>query len=159
MSSQTLTYAGGAEEIIARWIKRRTPFHINDESIDPTQDLAPLRASLLSESATEPNGKHGIFALKSNMIAPEFSGLSELAFQALRQHSKLRILRTHGEHWRGKNRPVKHQARQGANARHAYKRKADGLEWLAHIDVDEFFWPLERPIAEQTQFIRHTDIT
>ncbi|SDY26231.1 Glycosyl transferase family 2 [Lentibacter algarum] len=71
------------------------------------------------------------------------------AFQALRQHPKLRVLRTHGEHWRGKNRPVKHQARQGANARHAYKRKADGLDWLAHIDVDEFLWPREQTLAEQ----------
>ncbi|WP_298805416.1 glycosyltransferase family 2 protein [uncultured Lentibacter sp.] len=74
---------------------------------------------------------------------------NDAAFQALNAHPKLRVLRTHGAHWRGKSRPAKHQARQTANARHAYKRKADGLDWLAHIDVDEFLWPREQPIAAQ----------
>ena len=74
---------------------------------------------------------------------------NEAAFQSLKKHPNLRVLRTHAEHWRGKTRPAKHQARQGANARHAYRRKADGLDWLAHIDVDEFLWPLKQPIAEQ----------
>ena len=62
MSSQTLTYAGGAEEIIARWMKRRTPFHMDDESFDLTQDFAPLRASLLPESTAEPQGERGTLA-------------------------------------------------------------------------------------------------
>ncbi|MCV2893924.1 glycosyltransferase family 2 protein [Lentibacter sp. XHP0401] len=74
---------------------------------------------------------------------------NEAAFKALKTHPKIRVLRTHGEHWRSRNRPVKHQARQGANARHAYKRKAHELDWLAHIDVDEFLWPIKTPIAEQ----------
>ena len=90
MSSQTLTYAGGAEEIIARWMKRRTPFHMDDESFDLTQDFAPLRASLLPESAAEPQGERGTFALKSSMIAREFSGLSELAFLNARLIALLR---------------------------------------------------------------------
>lgn len=37
-------------------------------------------------------------------------------------------------------RPAAHQARQGRNATHAYER-ATGLDWLTHIDVDEFLWP------------------
>lgn len=74
---------------------------------------------------------------------------NEAAYTALRQHPKISVFRTHGEHWRSKNRPVKHQARQSANARHAYKRKAGSLDWLAHIDVDEFLYPLAGPIAAQ----------
>ncbi|WP_439109955.1 glycosyltransferase family 2 protein [Lentibacter sp.] len=74
---------------------------------------------------------------------------NEEAYTALKRHPKLRVFRTHDAHWRSKNRPQKHQARQGANARHAYKRKAEGLDWLAHIDVDEFLYPLAEPISAQ----------
>lgn len=90
MSSQTLTYAGGAEEIVARWMKRRTPFQTDGESLDPTQSLAPLKARLVLESAAAPQGKHGTFALKSSMIASEFIGLSELAFLNARLIAQLR---------------------------------------------------------------------
>lgn len=38
-------------------------------------------------------------------------------------------------------RPVKHQVRQTRNATHAYRRKARDLDWLIHMDVDEFLWP------------------
>ena len=42
-------------------------------------------------------------------------------------------------------RPVKHQVRQTQNATFTYHRKAE-VDWLAHIDVDEFLWPAE-PLA------------
>ncbi|MDC0737011.1 glycosyltransferase family 2 protein [Cognatishimia sp. SS12] len=48
--------------------------------------------------------------------------------------------KTHGR------RPKKHQVRQVQNASRAY-RQAEGLDWLAHIDVDEFLCPT-RPMAE-----------
>lgn len=47
---------------------------------------------------------------------------------------------THGQ------RPHKHQVRQAANIMQAYER-AEALDWLLHIDVDEFLWP-QRPISE-----------
>lgn len=73
---------------------------------------------------------------------------NETAFKSLKKHPKIRVFRTHGDHWRSKSRPEKHQVRQTANARHAYRRKAGDVGWLAHIDVDEFLWP-QRPIAAQ----------
>ena len=85
-----MTYAGGAEEIIARWMKRRSPFHMAGDSFDPALKLGPLKARLLSGPAVEPQGKHGTFALKSSMIAPEFAGLSELSFLNARLIALLR---------------------------------------------------------------------
>ncbi len=75
---------------------------------------------------------------------------SEDAYELLKTHPKIRVLRTTGAHWRSANRPEKHQARQSANARHAYRRKAGDVDWLAHIDVDEFLWP-ETSISEQLE--------
>ncbi|GGG61609.1 hypothetical protein GCM10011415_04660 [Salipiger pallidus] len=59
----------------------------------------------------------------------------------LRAHPKLRVFRTDAAWWdkRG-GRPAKHQVRQGANARHAGNRKPE-VDWLAHIDTDEFLLP------------------
>ncbi|WP_137699964.1 glycosyltransferase family 2 protein [Marimonas lutisalis] len=63
------------------------------------------------------------------------------AFEALKKHPKIRVFKADAANWRSDNRPAKHQARQSANARHAYRRKAGEIDWLAHIDVDEFLWP------------------
>lgn len=73
---------------------------------------------------------------------------NESAFESLKKHPRIRVFRTHGAHWRSQRRPEKHQVRQTANARHAYRRKAGDVDWLAHIDVDEFLWP-QRPIPDQ----------
>ncbi len=70
------------------------------------------------------------------------------AFEALKQHPRIRVFRADPDHWRSANRPVKHQARQTANARHAYLRKAADIDWIAHIDVDEFLWPY-KPLDDQ----------
>ncbi|MCV2893922.1 hypothetical protein [Lentibacter sp. XHP0401] len=80
MSNETLTYTGGAEEILARWNKRRGPFKLEGAAYAPDLDLATLAGRIVPESAAEPKGNHGTFALKRSMIAPEFIGLSELAF-------------------------------------------------------------------------------
>ncbi len=60
----------------------------------------------------------------------------------LKAHPRIRVFACDDAHWRrlGVKRPVKHQARQTANATFAYGRKAQ-LDWLIHIDVDEFLWP------------------
>lgn len=70
------------------------------------------------------------------------------AFEALSPHPKLRIIKADAANWRNANRPEKHQPRQSANARHALKRKSRDLDWLAHIDVDEFLWPAN-PLEDQ----------
>ncbi|PVA11857.1 glycosyltransferase family 2 protein [Pelagivirga sediminicola] len=46
-----------------------------------------------------------------------------------------------------RKRPDAHQARQTVNATRAYRRRP-GVEWLGHIDVDEFLDP-SVPLAEQ----------
>ncbi|WP_298676000.1 hypothetical protein [uncultured Lentibacter sp.] len=90
MSSQPLTYAGGAEELIARYNKRRTPFEGADACFDPSPDLVALARQTVPESATDPTGAKGSWALKCSMIAPEFVGRSALAFLAAQLIAQLR---------------------------------------------------------------------
>ncbi len=67
---------------------------------------------------------------------------------ALRAHPRCRVVLTDAAYWsRRKGRPEMHQPRQTANATHCY-RHLRGIDWLLHVDVDEFLWPL-RPVAEQ----------
>ncbi len=67
-------------------------------------------------------------------------------FTRLKAHPRIRVWACDEAYWTRRKlaRPAKHQARQTMNARHAYNR-AD-VDWLAHIDVDEFIWP-ETPLA------------
>ena len=70
------------------------------------------------------------------------------AQSALANHPKCRVTLCDTAHWKmliGK-RPVKHQSRQTLNATHAYGRAGD-VDWLAHIDVDEFLVS-DRPVAD-----------
>ena len=79
---------------------------------------------------------------------------------ALEAHKRIFVTVCDEVYWsRWKGRPEKHQARQTRNATRAYRRRP-GVDWLVHIDVDEFLWPA-RPIADQlaemapeTQFAR-----
>ncbi len=61
---------------------------------------------------------------------------------ALRAHPKIRLRVCDSAYWdkSGIRRPKKHQPRQTHNASHAYGLASD-VDWLAHIDVDEFLWP------------------
>ncbi|WP_268912034.1 glycosyltransferase family 2 protein [Sedimentitalea arenosa] len=63
------------------------------------------------------------------------------AVHHLKSHPKTRVVSCDAAYWRklGKPRPKKHQVRQVLNATHAYGRAAE-VDWLAHIDVDEFLW-------------------
>ena len=64
------------------------------------------------------------------------------AFSRLKAHPKIRVITCDNGYWRkltGK-RPPKHQSRQSANATQAYHRRAE-VDWLIHMDVDEFLWP------------------
>ncbi len=60
---------------------------------------------------------------------------------ALKAHPKLRVMHTDAAYWaKRKGRPDKHQVRQTVNARHANMRRQE-VDWLVHIDVDEFLLP------------------
>jgi hypothetical protein len=73
---------------------------------------------------------------------------NETAFKALKAHPKCRVTLTDDGYWRRrKGRPEMHQPRQTANATHCYNRKPQ-VDWLLHIDVDEFLWP-STPLPEQ----------
>ena len=70
------------------------------------------------------------------------------AREALEAHPACRVILTDDAYWRRRGgRPDMHQPRQTANASHCYNRRP-GVDWLAHIDVDEFLWPA-RPVAAQ----------
>lgn len=71
------------------------------------------------------------------------------AFAALKAHPKVRVFSCDDAHWRklGIKRPVKHQVRQAANATDAYRRKGAEVDWLIHMDVDEFLWP-DKPLPD-----------
>ena len=72
------------------------------------------------------------------------------AFDALKAHPKCRPTLTDAQYWQrlGIKRRAKHQSRQFENARHAYAR-ANDLDWLTHIDVDELLWPGKTDLATQ----------
>lgn len=60
------------------------------------------------------------------------------AVNALKSHPKCRVIPCDDSYWRKHGgRPQKHQARQSVNATQAYKRHAK-VDWLIHIDVDEY---------------------
>jgi len=66
------------------------------------------------------------------------------AQEILRHHPKVTIRHTDGAYWRTLHgrKPPKHQGRQTVNATHAYRLATEmGLDWICHIDVDEFLCP------------------
>ena len=67
--------------------------------------------------------------------------------RVLRRHPKVEIRVCNDDYWqrRGRERPDKHQVRQSFNANFIYDQT--NLDWLAHIDVDEFLWPAS-PICD-----------
>jgi hypothetical protein len=64
------------------------------------------------------------------------------ALEALREHPKTRVVRCDDGYWKRQNggRPNMHQPRQTFNATRAYRRATD-VDWLIHMDVDEFLVP------------------
>lgn len=63
------------------------------------------------------------------------------AAELLAKHPKMRVFETNAAWWEKRGRrPDKHQVRQSTNVRHACNRRQE-VDWLAHIDVDEFLWP------------------
>ena len=70
---------------------------------------------------------------------------------ALRAHPKCRVTLCDEGYWHRRRkragRPDAHQPRQSLNATHCLNRRPQ-VDWLAHIDVDEFLWPAA-PLSEQ----------
>ncbi|MBC7133668.1 MAG: glycosyltransferase family 2 protein [Roseovarius sp.] len=68
---------------------------------------------------------------------------------ALRAHPRCRVILCDAGYWarRRRGRPEAHQPRQSLNATHCLRHRPQ-VDWLAHIDVDEFLWP-ETPLPEQ----------
>ncbi|MEM6758390.1 MAG: glycosyltransferase family 2 protein [Pseudomonadota bacterium] len=71
------------------------------------------------------------------------------AYDRLKAHPTVRVTRCDAAHWDtlAGRRPAKHQVRQCLNATHAYTRRAE-VDWMIHIDVDEFLVPQATTIAD-----------
>lgn len=80
----------------------------------------------------------------------------------LKAHPKIRIFDCDDASWQQRRKktgkPEKHQVRQSLNATRAYRRQSDGLDWLTHIDVDEFLWA-SRPIGEILSALPQTSLS
>lgn len=101
---------------------------------------APLLAILDFAAWRLELGAHRLY-LYLDEDAPE-------TLEVLEAHPKIKPLHTDATWWeKRKGRPAKHQVRQCMNARHANNRKVE-VDWLAHIDVDEFLLPAT-PLADQ----------
>lgn len=75
---------------------------------------------------------------------------------ALNSHPKLRVTACDDRYWQKRgNRPDRHQPRQTMNAAQALQR-ANDVDWLCHIDVDEFLWPGARTIAQRLEALPAT---
>ncbi|MFA3917669.1 glycosyltransferase family 2 protein [Ruegeria hyattellae] len=68
----------------------------------------------------------------------------------LRAHPKTQVTVCTNDYWLNRigksKRPATHQFRQSLNATRVYRTDPQ-LDWLAHIDVDEFLWP-DRPLGD-----------
>jgi len=100
----------------------------------PTKDVLEFVAYHLDLGATE--------------IAVFLDDCNADTAQALSEHPQVRVILTDEDHWQNTigRRPKKHQVRQVRNASYYYRR-AQHLDWIAHIDVDEFLCP-ETSVAE-----------
>ncbi|MBU2982096.1 hypothetical protein KO498_09760 [Lentibacter algarum] len=91
MSSESLTYAGGAEEVIAQWNARREPFTLRDGDFPAVDvDLAPFKNSQVAQSAVTDRAHKSKWTAKRCLIAREFTGKTELAFLNAQLISNLR---------------------------------------------------------------------
>jgi hypothetical protein len=77
---------------------------------------------------------------------------NEDALNALKSNPKVRVTLCDDAYWKNRKgtRPLTHQVRQTANATHAYRRSPE-VDWLIHIDVDEFLvadQPISTTLAE-----------
>jgi hypothetical protein len=81
------------------------------------------------------------------------------AMPFLKAHPKILVILCDDAYWlkRRKSYPEKHQTRQTLNATRAYRRQCDDLDWLIHIDVDEFLWSTQ-PVADHLAQVGSSDL-
>lgn len=93
-------------------------------------------------------------ALGAQRVWLFFDDPDDPAAAAVEGLSGVRVVRCDAAHWAragtgggkgARKRPEAHQVRQSQNAGFVYRRT--NLDWLLHLDVDEFLWPA-RPVAE-----------
>jgi hypothetical protein len=74
------------------------------------------------------------------------------ARRALSDHPNCRVTLCNDAYWKSrdpiKGKPAVHETCQTANATHCYTHQPE-VDWLAHIDVDEFLWPGQQPLGDQ----------
>lgn len=82
------------------------------------------------------------------------------AFPYLKAHPKVRVIDCDDAYWQRqpKDRPDAHQLRQTYNANRAYRKQCKDLDWLTHIDVDEFLCA-KAPIATELAALPEEGIT
>ncbi|MFZ5963800.1 glycosyltransferase family 2 protein [Thalassococcus sp. BH17M4-6] len=86
----------------------------------------------------------GAHALHLYLDAPEAETVAYLS-----RHPRIHITQCTDAWWRkiGKHRPEAHQLRQAHNATRTLRASDGTLDWLGHIDVDEFLLP-DRPVPQ-----------
>lgn len=91
-------------------------------------------------------------SLGARRICLCFDDPGDPAAEALAGVKGVRVIRCDEAHWArfgtgkgARRRPDTHQVRQVANATAIYRRT--NLDWLCHLDIDEFLWPARR-VAE-----------
>ncbi len=67
----------------------------------------------------------------------------------LSRHPRIHVTQCDNSYWQnaGRARMPAHQLRQAFNATRCLRASAESLDWLGHVDVDEFIIP-QRPVAE-----------
>ena len=74
------------------------------------------------------------------------------ARRALMGHPKCRVILCNDNYWKRRGwangKPPIHETSQTANATHCYKRHPE-VDWLTHIDGDEYLWPGQQPLNDQ----------
>lgn len=85
MSEPSLTYPGGAEELIQRWNSRREPFVFYGQVLPPPDiDLTPLTRILVTRNFTRKHPDEaratGTYSEKHRRVAKEFIGNTQLAY-------------------------------------------------------------------------------
>ena len=102
---------------------------------------APLRDTLNFAAHHLDLGAHRVFLYLDDA--------DETTAAALGTHPGCRVIPTGRAYWQSHGyRPKKHQVRQQVNATHCL-RHDPGVDWLAHIDVDEYLWPEDASLADQ----------
>lgn len=77
---------------------------------------------------------------------------------ALEAHPRCHVILCDDAYWaQRRKRPEKHQSRQSINATRAYRRRP-GVDWIGHIDVDEFLIPT-RSLAEELANVPDANLT